>query len=59
MTNEPLADALAQANAVLRLIDQLIDDDPSDAPDDARVLRALRLAQEHAQNLALALKEAR
>ena len=52
---EPLADALAQAQAVLSLIDQLIDDDPSD--EDTRILPALRRAQEHAQNLVLELKE--
>jgi hypothetical protein len=52
---EPLADALAQATAVLHLINQLLEDDPSD--EDVRVVPALRRAQEHAQNLVLELKE--
>ena len=52
---EPLADALAQAQAVLRLIDQLIDDDPGD--DEAHVAPRLLRARENAQNLVLELKE--
>ena len=55
MPNEPLADALAQATAVLLLIDQLIDDDPGD--EEARIAPRLLRAQEHAQNLVLELKE--